>query len=525
MQSPNMRFNNADMIPHFAKNGTALTSEERASIAKRKGLCVMCGIKTHTISVFKRAPVSNESVYKGTCIRCNPTSVPANILQDHEHRNPRIAAPTPVSARMPKRRIDYSRTRPIKEKNRLESYTSRDDRDIIPIVEIFGENLTKGDPSNLTSAAPTIEDAQVLMYQTMEKEIWEEERPSGLLLGKPGGTKIATTSSNNNQDGVGEVKDGELVKESKKLEECIEAIIHNKQDSIVSQLDILSLRDDQSLGTETSRGDSTASAFEEVSAQSGTVDSWSLCSDSEKQSTASTASDANTQWDAFAFAEEDPTLWSISYRQLMAVHMEAKDIFGDRFDQITMHDINRDFLQPLCQKSGKSYALHQNPNGLLVDAFVSHCWDEPFGSFVDSVRKVFQTHARKPNLWICAFALNQCNCDWVKAQVGTGVENSPFVTALRASQSFVVVRNSVTDLFSRIWCICELMYARKFGFVPNNTYVTGPNCFSDLQTSCINAHATRTQDKASILKILLTEYDYEEIDTFVNEFRAQDTPE
>ena len=32
------RFGNNDVIPHFAKNGTALTQEERAAIAKHKGL-------------------------------------------------------------------------------------------------------------------------------------------------------------------------------------------------------------------------------------------------------------------------------------------------------------------------------------------------------------------------------------------------------------------------------------------------------------------------------------------------------
>ena len=87
------RFGNSDVIPHFAKNGTALTQEERAAIAKRKGLCVQCGVKTHVISVFKKAPVTDDNVYKGICIKCQPTSVPGKILQEYEHRNPRQNAP------------------------------------------------------------------------------------------------------------------------------------------------------------------------------------------------------------------------------------------------------------------------------------------------------------------------------------------------------------------------------------------------------------------------------------------------
>lgn len=95
MSGPNFqdRFGNSDVIPHFAKNGTALTQEERSAMAKRKGLCVQCGVKTHVISVFKKAPITNDDVYKGTCIKCNPTSVPGKTLQEYEHLHPRQNAP------------------------------------------------------------------------------------------------------------------------------------------------------------------------------------------------------------------------------------------------------------------------------------------------------------------------------------------------------------------------------------------------------------------------------------------------
>eukprot|EP00934_Nitzschia_sp_Nitz4_P008213 Nitzschia sp. Nitz4//scaffold1_size375055//185340//189218//NITZ4_000274-RA/size375055-processed-gene-0.362-mRNA-1//1//CDS//3329541039//8203//frame0 len=83
-------------IPMFGKNGTALSQEERASIAKRRGLCLKCGTKTHQVKVLSRQALTNDDVYQGTCIKCNGSSVPANILQAWQARNDRHASSTPV---------------------------------------------------------------------------------------------------------------------------------------------------------------------------------------------------------------------------------------------------------------------------------------------------------------------------------------------------------------------------------------------------------------------------------------------
>lgn len=134
----------------------------------------------------------------------------------------------------------------------------------------------------------------------------------------------------------------------------------------------------------------------------------------------------------------------------------------------------------------------------------------------------------KPNLWICAFALNQCNWHTVEAQVGSGdspLANSPFVKALEQALTFVVVRNSVTDLYSRLWCVCELIYAKKLHLVPNKTHVTGPDVFSHLRMSCLDADCTNATDKERILEVLLKEHNAEEIDQIVQVFRTQEAPE
>ncbi|CAB9525283.1 expressed unknown protein [Seminavis robusta] len=167
-QQQQHRFGSNDVIPNFAKNGTALTQEERAAIAKRKGLCVQCGVKTHTISVFKKAPLTNDHVYKGLCIKCNPTELPAMVVQAWERRNPRISAPVAPTRTRRAHHQRFSQANVVKPKNRLEAYTTTDDRDIIPIRDIWKESLT---------IAPTIEDAQDLWLSSLDREIWEPERP------------------------------------------------------------------------------------------------------------------------------------------------------------------------------------------------------------------------------------------------------------------------------------------------------------------------------------------------------------
>jgi hypothetical protein len=73
-------------IPMFNQHGTALTHEEREAIAKKKGVCVKCGIKTHDVKMFKRIPLTTDHVYDGKCIRCFSNSVPISILKSWENK-------------------------------------------------------------------------------------------------------------------------------------------------------------------------------------------------------------------------------------------------------------------------------------------------------------------------------------------------------------------------------------------------------------------------------------------------------
>ena len=56
----------------FNKYGGVLTPEERAHIAKTKGVCATCGLSTHKITPFRSIPKDNEFVENGICLKCHP---------------------------------------------------------------------------------------------------------------------------------------------------------------------------------------------------------------------------------------------------------------------------------------------------------------------------------------------------------------------------------------------------------------------------------------------------------------------
>jgi len=214
----------------------------------------------------------------------------------------------------------------------------------------------------------------------------------------------------------------------------------------------------------------------------------------------------------------DSPLCAISYAQLLEVRDQAKSLFKDDYEEKTMRDVNEAIIKPVCQSTRKSYAASKNPDGLKLKVFVSHSWDEPIGEFIDSIEKAFEYSLEKPTFWICAFSLLQGNFEEIQAQLGLGdipLHESPFVRALKSAEKYLVVRNRNTDLCERIWVICEFMYARKFKFIPSKTIISGPNHFVHTTISCLDAKSFNKEDKAKILKVLLTKHSYSQIDEFI----------
>merc|ERR1740136_266826 len=217
---------------------------------------------------------------------------------------------------------------------------------------------------------------------------------------------------------------------------------------------------------------------------------------------------------------DEPSMCAISFQQLRDVNEVAMKMFSNDFESKTMRDINEEIIIPICQETGKPYALAKNPLGLKTDVFISHNWDEPFGEFVNSITDAFRTKYNKPTVWICAFSLLQGSKAAIEAQLEMPLAQSPFVRALRSADIFLVVRNSRTDLYSRIWCICEVMYAKELNFIPNKTQITGPDGFSTTNVSCLDAKSFSPEDKEKIIRELLAKKGSRaEVDKYIDEFR------
>ena len=78
---------NAQVIPLLSKTGTVLSEAEREEIARKRGLCVRCGIKTHEVKgFFKRTPLHTDHVYHGICIGCHPDQVPPEVSHEWKRK-------------------------------------------------------------------------------------------------------------------------------------------------------------------------------------------------------------------------------------------------------------------------------------------------------------------------------------------------------------------------------------------------------------------------------------------------------
>ena len=81
---------------------------------------------------------------------------------------------------------------------------------------------------------------------------------------------------------------------------------------------------------------------------------------------------------------DDAAMCAISYQQLMDLDERARRELGrSAFQRATMRTINERIIEPSCRQTGKCYARQLNPEGLLIGAFITHAWDEPFGAFVE----------------------------------------------------------------------------------------------------------------------------------------------
>ena len=87
--------------------------------------------------------------------------------------------------------------------------------------------------------------------------------------------------------------------------------------------------------------------------------------------------------------------------------------------------------------------------------FVSHCWNEKFKDFVDTLYWLDP----EDDVWICSFALPQ-NIN-IGEVLGKKPSNSPFAQALRQSQQVLLAVDEKIEPPKRSWCCFELYLAHQ----------------------------------------------------------------
>lgn len=142
------------------------------------------------------------------------------------------------------------------------------------------------------------------------------------------------------------------------------------------------------------------------------------------------------------------------------------------------HQVNRDVIVPVTRDpqeirriTGRSevvthvsWALMMNPDGLLVDIFVSHCWEE--GIFeMERCLDLPDCWTDEQNAYVCFLGNPQA---WprkdLEALLGHQPAASPFADALRCPSctTMIMVSNGNVPIHSRLWCVFEAKLAAGF---------------------------------------------------------------
>mmetsp|Transcript_75399 Transcript_75399/g.172660 ORF Transcript_75399/g.172660 Transcript_75399/m.172660 type:complete len:736 (+) Transcript_75399:35-2242(+) len=195
--------------------------------------------------------------------------------------------------------------------------------------------------------------------------------------------------------------------------------------------------------------------------------------------------------------------YAVSHQQFVDIDKEVRKHYGTKYSskQVTMLTVVEDIIKPRCQRTGKSVAEELNgEKKLSVDLFVTHSWREPWEPFAKAVIEEGGRKLEEPNLFICSLALKQGDAATVKAQVGASVDTAPFLRALRQAKQLLVVRNAIEDIYTRMWCVAELVFASDLGFVEQGRLiVTGPDGFKGSTTGCKDARCSNPEDRKMIV--------------------------
>merc|ERR1740121_3482022 len=92
---------------------------------------------------------------------------------------------------------------------------------------------------------------------------------------------------------------------------------------------------------------------------------------------------------------------------------------------------------------------------------------------------------------------------------------------MQQAEIFCVVRNNAVDLYTRGWCVVEILEAMKLGMVPDRCKIAGPEALwsaQDVRAENLECHPA---DKVRLLRYLLQHQDEEinNINTTIKRFR------
>jgi len=124
--------------------------------------------------------------------------------------------------------------------------------------------------------------------------------------------------------------------------------------------------------------------------------------------------------------------------------------------------VNEKLIRPETYAVHCSWALKVHPMGKRIKWFVTHAWAEGVKEFCESVLSC-DFIDEDDGLFICFLSNPQT---WPKKSLDQllNVGNpsaSPFAVALTAATGVLVVRNTRTNLYARLWCVYELFLAKE----------------------------------------------------------------
>ncbi|CAJ1432320.1 unnamed protein product, partial [Effrenium voratum] len=118
-----------------------------------------------------------------------------------------------------------------------------------------------------------------------------------------------------------------------------------------------------------------------------------------------------------------------------------------------LHQVNEHYVKPVTLKAGgMSYALMKHPEGLPCQVFVSHAWLEGVFELADLLKRAWPPSRHLSNLYLCLLANPQnLNIETLL----TSPRQSPFALALATASHLLVIPNSHTSIYKRLWCVYE----------------------------------------------------------------------